>query len=62
MILYIKIGTILSKSIFSHAVIFQGWTIAASSEFIPHMVFKYFGSNDTSSMVGYVNYTLSGKM
>ena len=59
MILYIKM---ISKSIISYAAIFQGWTIAASSEFIPHMVFKYFQSDDGKSMKGYVGWSLSGKV
>merc|ERR1719361_1775542 len=41
------------------SVLTNGWTIAASSEFIPHMVFKYFQSDDGKSMKGYVGWSLS---
>merc|ERR1739844_401279 len=50
------------RSITMLSVLTNGWTIAQSSEFIPHMVFKYFESNDTSSMKGYVRHSLSGKI
>ena len=66
MILYVT-KNLISKDIFNCTATFQGWTIAASSEFIPHMVFKYFESStmnpdDTTSMKGYVGWSLSGKI
>ena len=39
---------------------FQGWTIALSSEFIPHMVYKFFAS-DNGTLENYLEHTLSGK-
>ena len=61
MILYVT-KNLISKDIFNCTATFQGWTIAASSEFIPHMVFKYFESDDGRSMKGYVGWSLSGKV
>jgi len=40
------------------AVVSNGWTIAISSDFIPHMFYKYFVSTD-NSLSGYMNHSLS---
>ena len=40
--------------------VFQGWTIALSSDFIPHMVYKFFAS-DNGTLDNYLEHTLSGK-
>ena len=39
--------------------LFQGITIALASDFVPHMVYKY-GYSDDSSLVGYLKFSLSG--
>ena len=38
----------------------QGWTIAVSSDFIPHMVYKFVAS-DNGTLDNYLEHTLSGK-